>query len=30
MVSPAKLEFTNELDLDGFPIGERPILTDAA
>ena len=30
MVSPDKLEFTKERDLDGFPIGERPILTDAA
>lgn len=30
MVSPDKLEFTKELDPDGFPIGERPVLTDAA
>lgn len=30
MVSPDKLEFTKERDQDGLPIGERPILTDAA
>ena len=30
MVSPDKLDFTKELDLDGFPLGERPVLTDAA